>query len=318
MELLDRVAYRLKLRDLRLLDAVVRSKSMARAASELNVTQPAVSKAISELEHMLGVRLLDRNRQGIEPTPYGRALLKSGVAIFDDLRQGVREIEFLSDPTVGELRIGAIAPMIAGILPVVLARLNRRHPRIVFKVTQVPVGTRYAHQLRERHFDLFLGRLMGATKEDDLAAEILFDEPLFVAAGAHNRLAHRRKIDFAELVHEPWVAPQLDTIVGGFITEVFQAYGLDTPPTAIVCNSIEMQRELLTTGQFLTLFPRSLLRFGTKRTSIKVLPVELPVQPMTRLAPIGVVTLKNRTASPVAPLFLHTLREVAKSLASEK
>src|SRR5262249_54495939 len=105
MQLVDRVSQRLKLRDLRLLDAVVRWKSMAKAATQLNVTQPAVSKAIAEMEHTLGVRLLDRSRQGIEPTPYGRALLKRGAAIFDELRQGVREIEFLSDPAAGEVRI---------------------------------------------------------------------------------------------------------------------------------------------------------------------------------------------------------------------
>src|SRR5262249_2067951 len=107
MALIDQVARRLKLRDLRMLDTVVRSKSMARAAIQLNLTQAAVSRAISELEQMLGVRLLDRSRQGIEPTPYGRALLKSGVTIFDGLRQGLREIEFLSDPTGGEVRIAA-------------------------------------------------------------------------------------------------------------------------------------------------------------------------------------------------------------------
>src|ERR1700716_3526055 len=101
MELIDRVARRLKLRDLRLLDTVVRLRSMAKAAIELNISQPAVSKAIAELEQMFGVRLVVRNRQGIEPTEYGRALLDCGLAIFDDLRLGVKNIEFLADPAVG-------------------------------------------------------------------------------------------------------------------------------------------------------------------------------------------------------------------------
>src|SRR5580658_6116927 len=128
MDLTDRVAQRLKLRDLRLLDVVVRSKSMVRAAAQLNLSQPAVSKAISEMEQMLGVRLLDRSRQGIEPTSYGRALLKSGVAIFDDLRQGVREIEFLSDPTSGDVRIAATEPIAAGVLPAIVDGLSRDYP----------------------------------------------------------------------------------------------------------------------------------------------------------------------------------------------
>ena len=117
MALIDRVAHRLKLRDLRLLQAVVQWQSMAKAAAHLNLTQPAVSKAISELEYTLGVRLLDRSRQGIEPTAHGRALIKRGIAIFDELRQGVSEIEYLSDPTAGEVRVAASIVMAAGILP---------------------------------------------------------------------------------------------------------------------------------------------------------------------------------------------------------
>src|SRR3954470_18601053 len=141
MELMDRVAQRLKLRDLRLLEAVVRWRSMAKAATHLNLSQPAVSKAISEMEHTLGVRLVDRSRQGVEPTPQGRVLLKRGAAIFDELRQGVSEIEFLSDPTAGEVRITASEPMTAGVLPIVLSQLSRKYPRISVYVTQLPIGS---------------------------------------------------------------------------------------------------------------------------------------------------------------------------------
>src|SRR5260370_7880343 len=121
----ERVAQRLKLRGLQVLDAIVRSGSMAKAASLLNVTQPAVSKAISELERMLGVRLLDRNPQGVEATVYGHALLKRGVAIFDEIEQGVKEIQFLADPTAGEIRIGGGGAFVPGLVPTTLARLSR-------------------------------------------------------------------------------------------------------------------------------------------------------------------------------------------------
>src|SRR5690349_3079336 len=136
MNLADRVTSRLKLRDLRLLDTVVRQGTMAKAASQLNLTQPAVSKAIAEMEQLLGVRLIDRGRQGVEATPQGRALLRRGVAIFDELRQGVSEIEHISDPTAGELRIGAPEPMGAGLLPLVIERLSKQHPLVSFFVAQ--------------------------------------------------------------------------------------------------------------------------------------------------------------------------------------
>lgn len=307
----SRIRRRLKLRDLDTFLAVANCGSMAKAASQLAVSQPSVSNAIADMERTLGVRLFDRLAQGVEPTLYGRALLKWATAVFDDVRQGVKEIEFLADPTAGELRIGASEPMMAGILPTILNRLSSRHPRMVFQVIQITAGTQQARELRERRFDLFLGRVMEASKEDDLAPEILFDEPLFVAAGAQNPLAHRRNVKLADLVNEPWTLPRPDTILGGVLKDIFRTSGLETPTAAIVSNSIHMQHELLANGRFLTLFPRSVLHFSAKRMSVKVLPIELPIQ----LAPVGIVTLKNRTISPIAQLFFNCAHEVAKPLA---
>src|SRR5262245_39354613 len=99
----DRIGSRLKLRDLHILLAIVQQGSMARAAKHLAISQPAISKVIADLEHALGVRLLDRDRHGAAPTVYGEALLKHGLVVFDELRQSVKEIEFLTNPTAGEL-----------------------------------------------------------------------------------------------------------------------------------------------------------------------------------------------------------------------
>src|SRR5215469_7206669 len=107
----DRTKRRLKLRDLDILTALIDTGTMGKAASRLGISQPAVSKAIAELEAALGVRLVDRERRGITPTPYGLALQKRSVAIFNDLRQGVQDIDFLSDPTTGEIRIGTTDPV---------------------------------------------------------------------------------------------------------------------------------------------------------------------------------------------------------------
>jgi DNA-binding transcriptional LysR family regulator len=310
----SRIRRRLKLRHLDTFLAVAQSGSMAKAAARLAVSQPAVSNAIAELERTLGVRLFDRLAQGVEPTPYGRALLKSAVAVFDDVQQGVIEIGHLADPAVGELRIGASEPMIAGILPAILNHLNLLHPRIVFHVMQIAGGTQQARELRERRFDLFFGRVVDATNKDDLVSEILFDEPLFVAAGAQNPLVRRRKIKLAELVNEPWTLPRPESGIGETLNDIFRSCGMDAPPAVVLCNSIHMQLNLLATGRFLTLFPRSVLHFGANCVSIKLLPIELPVE----LAPVGILTLKNRTISPVAQLFFESARLVARPLARSR
>src|SRR6186997_1641369 len=100
MERHQRVRRRLKLRQLEILLAVADNGSMAKAATRLAITQPAISRALADAEHTLGVPLFERGAHGVEPTQYGKALLKHGIAAFDELDQGVREIEFLVDPTV--------------------------------------------------------------------------------------------------------------------------------------------------------------------------------------------------------------------------
>src|SRR4051812_9802740 len=152
MQLSDRIGRRMKLQDVHILMTVVQSGSMRKAAQSLNITQPAISRSIAELEHALGVRLLERHRRGIEATEYGRALLDCGVAVFDDLRQGVKKIEFLADPTTGQVRIGNTLTSASSFIASVIDRLSRHHPHIVFHV--VPGAADALHrELNERAID---------------------------------------------------------------------------------------------------------------------------------------------------------------------
>src|SRR5262245_46052268 len=172
MQLSDRIGRRLNLHDLHVLMAVVQAGSMSGAAQILNTTQPAVSRSIAELEHAIGVRLLDRGRHGAEPTEYGRALLDGGTAMFDDLRQAMKNIEFLADPTTGEIHVGTHNPMIAGLIPAVFDRLHKTHPGISVHLTTVPTGPQQFRALRERKIDLLLGR-MTPPVEEDIDTELL-------------------------------------------------------------------------------------------------------------------------------------------------
>src|SRR3979490_2689632 len=161
MQLSDRIGNRMKLQDLHVLMTVVQAGSMGKAAQILNTTQPNVSRSIGELEQALGVRLLDRHRQGIEPTEYGRALLDCGVAVFDDLRQGVKNIEFLTDPTAGEVKIGC-NPFLAGsFVSAVVVRLSLRYPRIVVHLAAHPEPEALLRDLSERNVDLLIVRRFG-------------------------------------------------------------------------------------------------------------------------------------------------------------
>src|SRR5215468_7468907 len=224
----SRIGRRLRLHDLHVFFAVVHAGSMAKAATHLRVTQPAVSKAIGNLEAVLGVRLFDRSTQGVEPTVYGTALMKCGTAVFDELRQGIKTIESLADPTSGDVRIGCLMSIAATALPPVIERFAQQYPHVVVHHDELNFITQQLSGLRDRKYDFVVGRLAKplTAGDDDLTVEVLFHDRMVLTAGTHSRWARRRKIDLAELVDEPWILPGPDTFNYARLSEAFQAHAL--------------------------------------------------------------------------------------------
>ena len=310
MDWTDRIGRRVKLRDLHVLLAVTQWGSMAKAARHLATSQPVLSKTIAELEHALGVRLLDRGPHGVEATVYGRALISRGLAIFHELREGIKEIEFLADPAAGELRVGCPETMSAGLLPAIMERLAQRAPRVTVHVVQANTVTEEFRELRQRNVDLMLGRVSGPF-DDDLAVETLYADRMFVVAAANGKWARRRKLALADLAGETWVNAPEDSIVGSYLAKAFAAQGLASPRVGVVSFSMYLRNTLLASGRYVALMPGSVLRFSAERFALRALPIHLP--PIDD--PIAVVTLKHRTLSPVAQLFVECAREVARPLA---
>jgi len=306
----ERIGRRLKLRDMHILLAVVQHGSMARAAAALAISQPAVSKAIADMEHTVGLRLLDRTRQGIEATTYGRALVKHGTAVFDELKQAAQELDLLADPTVGELRIGSSESMAAGLLPAIIDRFSRQYPRVDLTVTQVVFATAHTRELRERSVDLLLGRMIESSEDDDLESEVLFDDQLVVVSGSQSRWARSRRLELADLVREQWILPPADSVAGASNAEVFRACGLEMPHASVATLSIHLFLQLVITGRFVAMLPGSVLRLSGKNWPLKILPIKLPIQPK----PVAIMRLKNRTSSPVAQVFIDCARAVARTM----
>ncbi|MPZ39008.1 MAG: LysR family transcriptional regulator [Rhizobiales bacterium] len=306
----DKVGRRLKLKDLQALMAVVDAGGVGKAADRLNYSQPAVSKAIANLERTLGRRLLERGRNGIELTPYGDAMIKCGVAVFDDLRKGIEEIDFLTDPTSGEVRIGSTEPVSAGILSAVVHQLARRYPRLAFDVVVRDPSGIY-RELEQRNIDFALVQLVGHIESDHMKSEILYHEPVVVVAGAQHPLARKRHVELADLANEPWVLPDRASFISSVVANCFRAKGLKAPVTALVAASAYFRLMLVAGGHFLTVVPAVMVQVGRKPWSLKMLPVELP----GNRRPVGIVTLKSRALSPVAQLCIEHIRAVAKTMA---
>ncbi|MDA9489507.1 DNA-binding transcriptional LysR family regulator [Bradyrhizobium diazoefficiens] len=306
----DRVGRFLKPRDLHVFMTVVEENSMAKAAERLAISRPVISRTIANLEHVLGVTLLDRTARGVEPTMFGEALLKRGTAVFDELRQSVEEIAFLADPQAGELRIACTEVWAAGLVPAAIERLSKRLPRLRVRLEQGTASHQF-NLLRQRQCEIVISRLLTETPDSDIEMQPLFYESLVVVAGPQSSWSRRRKLTLSELVDVPWILSTLEAESGSPFVEAFRAAKLSIPTATIFSNSLHLRISLLATGRYLTLVPGSALQFGPGADLLKALPVALPRWHL----PTAIFTLKGRMLSPVAQVFANCIRDVAKPLA---
>jgi DNA-binding transcriptional LysR family regulator len=313
----QQIGRRLRLRDLFVFFNVVECGSMAKAGTKIGVSTPSISEAIAALEHMLGVRLLDRSPSGVVVTPYGEALLARGRAAFDELRQGIRDIEFIADPRAGELRIGCPESIAAGFLVAVIERFLEDYPHVRFHVVPVHQPTVEFPELHQRKVDLVFARLANdpvrGRLTEELDAEVLFNDRYALVVAEKSKWARRRSIELADLVDEPWIMTPLDALGDSFLVKAFAMRGLQLPSLAVTTFSIHLRNNLVGSGKFITALPNSVLQIERKRHSLKELPIELSVHP-----PVAIVTLRNRTLGPTVQLFIQCAREVAKSVAGRR
>lgn len=306
MEWESRLGRRLRVRDIYFLSLVVKFGSMAKAARSLSMSQPAISEAITNLEHTLGVRLLDRSPRGAEPTIFADALLKRSAVVFDELKQSVRDIEFLNDPTTGQLTIGCPESIAATFLPQIVERFSQKHPHVVLDLQDVAPAIK-SSGLRERRQDLIIARWHPVDAPvDDLDMEPLFDDPFVVTAGPNTHLARRRKVELAELVHETWILPPPGSWNYEWIAREFRTRELGEPKVGITTFMGQLNAHFVRNGTFITVHPRS----WALHNGLVVVPVNVPLVPI----PVSIVTLKNRTLSPVAERFAKCAREAASLL----
>jgi DNA-binding transcriptional LysR family regulator len=193
------------------------------------------------------------------------------------------------------------------------------HPRIKIHAREIAIGAQQFEvpiyrELRERSVDLVFGPIVQREADDDLQIETLFGDPLVVATGNQNTSLPRRTPRLADLIDRQWCLPPPDSIAGARCVAAFRASGLNVPSHTAATISVHLQIGLLASQRFFTMFPGSLMRFGASRLSIKSLPIKLEVQALS----IGFATLKGRTISPAARLFIQTAKEIARTFATDK
>ena len=313
----SRVGRRLRLRDLHILFAVVEHGSMSAAGAHLNMSQSAVSQAIAALEDTLKVRLLDRTPHGVEPTIYAEAIMRRGITVFDELRSGVKDIEHLTDPAGGEVRIACSDTLAGGLLAPAIEAFSKKYPQVVFEVLQsnTSIGRNSIEfeELRARKVDLALAmlpQLLDDRPREDLNVVHLFDEKWCLAASPRSRWARLRKLSFGDLVDASWITVFSGATSEKALFEVFRAQGLPPPRVVVKTVSAQLRSFLGLRGPYIALVPASFMKINATTTGLKVLPLRLPAPPLR----VIMITLRNRTLSRTVELFLDCVRDVAKSI----
>jgi len=301
---------RLKLKDLRTLSVVVGAGSMAKAATSLGLTQPAVSRALSELEATLGVPLLERTVKGVTPTIYCDALLRGSAIVFDELSQTIEHIKCLSDPMSGRVAIGTTTSLLTGFIPAVIDRFTLERPRVVVDVVIANSPDELYSAVRARSIDLCVSRVPRENVAD-LRKEILFEDPIVIIAGRSDTRYRRRKLRLGDLADHAWCLPQGEMLTGALMRQVFKAAGLNEPRVAVNCGSMQLQTALVETGRYLSMVPESFVKLRARKEGFQILRVtDFKISP----PPIGITTLKARTLSPATTMFIECARQVTKQL----
>jgi DNA-binding transcriptional LysR family regulator len=193
----------------------------------------------------------------------------------------------------------------ATILPSIIQRFSKVYPRVILHMEEVPPPSRDLGALRDRAYDFILGRMVTPLADnllgDDVNVEFLFDDPLVIVTGIHNPWGRRRKVDLKELVDEPWILTPPETWHYSRMLEAFRARGLGVPNIQLLSLSVPLRVQLLANGRYVT----ALAKTVAKQYALTILPVDLPNWP----CPVVIVTLKNRTLSPVVERFIEHVRE---------
>ena len=274
--------------ELLLVLAIAEEGSVSAAAERLATSQPALSRALGELERRLGVRLFERLPRGMAPTAAGAAAAENGRAVLAVTRRAQRELEAVRTFESRELVVG-IVPQI-GIVPVARALASLRlleHP--VRAEARVGPADVMLAALRAGELDVLIGPAWPL--DADLAATPLFEDRWSLVVRAGHPLLGQASVDAARLAEYSWVLPPESDHVVAKVRGMFQDAGIDPPRAAIVTSDVPLRTSLVVTSDFISVLPHDVALMAMNTAPLRLLPVELT-------GPYGYVSALQRRDMP--------------------
>lgn len=307
--IVDRVATRLKLRQLRLLVTVEKHGSIQYAARELNVSQPSATKMIKDLELDFEVQLFERTNRGVVPTPFGEALIRNGKLILAQISNAAQELDDLNEGNSGRVTVGTLLAASSHLLPLAIEKVLKERRRLAIKVVE---GTNEVlmPELRSGEIDLVVGRLPTHRHRTELAQEKLFDEHIIPVVGKDHPLAGQEALTFDMLMPFGWILPPVETTLRRQVDQFFLKQNQYAPPFALESVSYLTNRSLLQVKDFIGLMPAHVATQDLATGALVQLDLPLPFAS----GPVGVSYRESGQLSPAGKAMLEALREAAKTI----
>ncbi len=302
-------ATRLKTRHLLLLLHLYEQRSVLRAAEAANMTQPAASKLLAEMESLLGVPLFERHARGVEPTWYGQVLIRRARAALSEIGRAHDEISALRAGRMGQAAIGTVVNPGTNLVPQAIAMVKRDFPDILVRV-EMDYSRPLVAKLLDGQLDIVIGRIMGPEGAGELDFEPLADEPHSVIARIGHPLAQRDNVSHFDLSEYGWIMPPAASVLRSRLDSVFLEHGLTLPQNIVETGSLPVIIHLLRHSDLLVALPSDSVGPYLQTEQMKVLPIDLGV----RMESYGIVRRRDQLLSPGAERMLEAIRATARNM----
>jgi DNA-binding transcriptional LysR family regulator len=307
--IVERVLTRLKLKQLRLLVAVAQRGSILHAARELNLSQPAATKMIKDLETDFEVQLFTRTNRGAVPTVFGDSLVRHGKLVFAQIAHAAQELEDLAEGTAGRVVVGTLLAASARVLPLTIDAVLKERPNVVIKVVE---GTNEVLMpaLLTGELDLVVGRLPTHRHRNDLDQLTLYDEKIVAVVRAEHPLAGKAKVELADMTEFGWILPPVETTLRRQLDQYFISRPEYAPRRVVESVSYLTNRALMAASDIISVMPGHVAEAEIASGVFCQLDWVVPVGS----GPVGVSFRRSGELSPAARAFIRVLSDIGAKI----
>jgi DNA-binding transcriptional LysR family regulator len=291
-----------------LLIAIGDCGNIHRAADILNMSQPAASKLLKDLEDVLGISLFERLPRGMRPTWYGETMIRHARIALASLAQAGSELEALKTGRFGDVSVGAITGPAVSLIPQAVAIVAREHPDLRLQLA-VESSDVLVERLTQSKLDIMIGRLLQAHDKTNLSYERLADEPVCAVARPGHPMLNNSGLTLRQLEQAPWIVPPMGSVLRHRFELMFQEAGLGIPPHLIETSSLLFITKMLQQSDYVAVVPTDVARYYASFGMVAMLRIQLSCD----MDAFGIIMRKDWLLSPAAKVVLRALKTAAIS-----